>query len=172
MDKKTPLQCLSFLKKGLFKIKTFTEAQDLAECLSSLCENSTLTQIALFELFSNGIEHGNLGITSSEKEKLQKEGEWLNEIDRRLSLPENQSKYLTVELRRHPTEFEVTVRDQGTGFHWKQYEDNQNNEDNQNVQTESHGRGILMAKKIAFSKLQYNEAGNQVTVLIPLNVSA
>lgn len=164
----------SLIVKAEFKLKTFHEAEALAEFLSALCPNHKLVKMGLFELFTNAIEHGNLGITSEEKTQLQKEDRWLEEIEHRLKLPENKDKYADVLVTRqeqigHP-ELKIQITDQGPGFDWKKYESE--NEQQKNLNLEEHGRGIVMAKGLAFKEVIYSEQGNVVTAVIKLNISA
>lgn len=132
--------------------------------------------MGLFELITNAIEHGNLKITSEEKTKLRKEDRWLEEIDRRLTLPENQDKYVDIVVTRQSlnktqdkatdNNLAVQIIDQGPGFNWKKYETD--SEDNKNINLKEHGRGIFMAKALAFKKLTYSESGNMVTAIIQM----
>ena len=55
--------------------------------------------VGISELAYNAIEHRNPGITYDEKSKYQKEGLFEEEIERRLSLPENDGKRKVLNLR-------------------------------------------------------------------------
>lgn len=155
------LSIIDFLQEGSFKIQTFEQAASLADFLSSHCSNSNIVRMGLLELFTNGIEHGNLKIGSEEKNRLQKEGRWMDEVTRRLSLSENKNKMVTIEVIRKENEMQIKVSDEGDGFEWKKF-----HHDNKECSKEAHGRGILMAKELAFKKLEYNEKGNVVTAIV------
>ena len=101
-------------------------------------------------------------IFNEPKSLLQANNTWLSEIDRRLELPENKNKFVEVEYSKTDTHIQVTVTDQGNGFDWKKFESNGNRSQ------DSHGRGIFLAKKLAFQELYYSGKGNVVTCVIAL----
>lgn len=153
----------NLLVEGHFRFQTFQEAMILSEFIAETCPNKMLSHMGLAELFTNAVEHGNLGITSEEKATLQKNGLWLEEIELRLHLPENQQKWVEVFVTRQDHELMVKVIDQGVGFDWQKYQ-----EQNENLNLDTHGRGIVMAKDLAFKNLQYSGRGNVVTGIIDL----
>ncbi len=57
---------------------------------------------------------------------------------------------------------QLRVEDEGKGFNWKALKNAAI--DNQSTQ----GRGIFMAKNLAFKSLEYSEKGNVVTCIIAL----
>jgi hypothetical protein len=156
LHKLTPL-----LLNGCFRFRSLQDANHLAEFFAQACPNPHLAIVGISELLINAIEHGNLGIDSEEKAILQHNNNWLSEIERRLALPEYQHKYAEVEFTRTDTEIHLKVTDQGKGFDWQQY----------HAPTDpfsTHGRGILMAKKLVFKRLEYSGIGNVVTGVIAL----
>lgn len=153
-----------FLLTGHFKFKTMQEADSLAAFLSEICPNATLAHMGLCELFTNAIEHGNLNITPEEKHLLQQEGRWLEEIERRLTLTENQIKWVNVYTHLQEDLLQIKVVDEGLGFDWQHYQSNQ-----EKVNLETRGRGILMAQNLAFKSLRYQGCGNEVIAVIELS---
>jgi anti-sigma regulatory factor (Ser/Thr protein kinase) len=151
------------LQSATFHFKELHEAQALADFLGQACPKSRLTTLGLSEIFINAIEHGNLGITSEEKASLQKENNWIAEIQRRLTLPEHKDKFVSVAFSRGETEIRIITTDQGQGFAW-QYSEVAQNSLNQAM----HGRGIAIAKELAFERLEFSEKGNEVTCIISL----
>lgn len=151
------------LVEGVFKIQTFEQAECLADHLSAISPNLTIVRMGLLELFTNAIEHGNLKITSDEKSQLQKDGIWIDEINRRLDLSEHQHKFVKVEVKRQDKELKVIVTDQGEGFDWNKFQ-----EEHEKCSKKVHGRGIMMAKKLAFKDLQYLGKGNVAVGIISL----
>lgn len=153
----------TLLQKASFRFRHMLEAQALAEFLGEACPNPRLAIMGISELLVNAIEHGNLGIGFEEKSKLQVSDGWLKEIERRLNLPENIHKFVEVEFTRYPTEIHITVKDSGLGFKPKPFE---------KIKTEQRldksGRGIALAKHLAFERLEYSEKGNSVTGVITL----
>lgn len=163
--KQTIAQTMQLLRSGRFELHTHTEARSLAELLAYAFPDPSRTQLGLTELLVNGVEHGNLEISYTEKSSLLEEGRLDDEMSRRLALPENLQKRVWVSMERKETELEMTIIDDGKGFDWHRYLalDDARSDD-------SHGRGIAMSKCISFDRLEYRAPGNQVTVstrLIP-----
>lgn len=152
-----------YMLSGCFRFKKLQEAHLLAEFLAEACPNPRLAIMGITEILVNALEHGNLGISFEEKSKLQLEENWLDEIDKRLNLPEHINQFVEVEYRRMEKTIEIKVTDQGEGFDWKKFQDPVNK-----TLLSTHGRGILLAKSLAFSKLEYSEKGNVVTGTISL----
>jgi DNA-binding response OmpR family regulator len=163
------LQVLQLLDDAHFSYRTIEEARGLAAVLANACPDPEATVIGLTELLVNAVEHGNLGITYDEKSTLLAEGSWVAEIDRRLTLPENQSKRVGVRFHRADAELSFTICDCGDGFEWTRYLDI-----DPRRAFDRHGRGILMARHVSFSSVEYRGCGNEVvaTVSCELPVAA
>ena len=153
----------TFIDNGLFKTKTIKDSNLIASSLSQACPDPDKALLGLKELVINAVEHGNLGITYKEKSQLVTNGQLYDEIDRRLSLAENQEKQVEIQFVRHTNRIEITIQDQGDGFEWEQYLD---------FDTERafdpNGRGIAMSRNISFDNLEYQGNGN--TVLVTINL--
>lgn len=151
-------------KSATFRFQKIEDAHVVANFLASACPNPRLAVIGIVELIMNAIEHGNLGISYEEKTQLQKEGKWAAELDHRFALPENKGKYVEVEFKRvsieQKEELHIRIKDQGEGFDW------QNFEKIPQEKTSQHGRGLTIAKSIVFSRLEFNEKGNEVLGVI------
>ncbi len=139
-----------------FEFQTFEESAVIAERLSNLYPFPINARLGLTEIFYNAIEHGNLGIKCEEKTALQAENRWVNEIQRRLNLPENRHKKVHVQFDMNDERIITTVKDEGVGFDWQSYENERAPEHR------SNGRGIFLAKQIGFDELNYHEPGNRV----------
>lgn len=157
------IKASNLLSEGHFRFQNLEEAQALTEFLAEICPNKSLAHMGISELFCNAVEHGNLGISAEEKAALQKNGLWLSEINHRLALPENINKWVEVFVTRLPTELHIKVVDQGRGFDWHPYQTN-----NKNINLDTHGRGIIMARDLVFNKLEFSGLGNVVTGIIHL----
>jgi hypothetical protein len=107
------------------------------------------------------VEHGNLRIGYRDKTDLVANGTWLDEVHRRLSLPEHSAKFVEVTIKRSPTNLSVTVTDMGPGFDFQKYL----GFDEERV-FDNHGRGIAMAGSSV--ELSYIGNGSSVQVSIPL----
>ena len=155
------LQVLQLLDEAHFTYRTIEEARGLAGVLANACPDAESTVIGLTELLVNAVEHGNLGITYDEKGVLLADGGWAAEITRRLALPENRGKRVDVHFNRTDGELRFTICDRGNGFEWKRYLDI-----DPRRAFDRHGRGILMARHVSFSSLEYRGSGNEVVATV------
>lgn len=155
------LQVLGLLNEAALSLRTIDEARDVATVLANACPDPSAAIIGLTELLVNAVEHGNLGIGYDEKSQLRASGVWNEEVSRRLALPENVAKRVTVKFERTNEEIRFTIRDNGCGFEWKQFL-----EVDPSRAFHTHGRGILMARHFSFSAIEYRGAGNEVVATL------
>lgn len=123
--------------------------------------------LGLSEIINNAIEHGNLGITFEEKSDALKASRFYPlALERALKEP-YKDRVVTIESRVYPNKnrIEYFVSDEGAGFDWRILPDPKEKENLLN----RNGRGIMMAR-YAFDELTYNEIGNQVTMVINLDL--
>ncbi len=155
---------LSLLRQAEFCFKTLVEAQQMALLLANISMDVSRTLNGYLELLVNAVEHGNLGISYTEKGRLLLEDRWEKEINARLIAPEYADYRVTVTLEKTATEFAVTITDQGVGFDWQNYL-----EFNPARAFDLHGRGIAMSNAMSFDRIEYLGNGNSVkaTVLLP-----
>jgi len=151
------------IKKGEFEVYTPEQGEQLSALLSSACPRPKKIVVGLWELILNGIEHGNLGISYEEKSKLNQDNQWLEEIHRRLSLKENETKSVEIQMNRYEDSIEFIIQDQGDGFKWDNYLDL-----SPQRAFDSHGRGIAMACTYSFDKVEYHGSGNLVSAIVSL----
>ena len=115
-------------------------------------------KIGIEEMITNAIEHGSLGISFEEKSQAIKEGTLAELVSRRIEEARLAGRRIFITSRLSSELFEVTVRDEGSGFDWRKLPA---------VAPENllayNGRGIFLTK-IYFDEVQYNDAGNQVTL--------
>lgn len=154
-------QTLKMMNKGKFVYRSINDGISLAALLANACPDPDRIVLGLTELMINAVEHGNLEIGYHEKTRLNYEGNWENEISRRLTLPENQEKYVSIEFERNDDTISILISDQGNGFDWNQYM-----EISPERAFDSHGRGIAMANMICFNKIEYLDKGNKVRVTV------
>ncbi len=123
-----------------------------------LAEEILNLRIGIEEMITNAIEHGNLGISFEEKSRAIRDGELAELIRARTEEARRAGRRVFVTSRLTPAVFEVTIRDEGKGFDWRTLPA---------VVPENllafNGRGIFLTK-IYFDDVEYNEAGNQVTL--------
>lgn len=154
---------LNTLTNAKFKIQTLYEAQAVATLLANECPNPRLAAVGISEILINAIEHGNLNISYHEKTQLHESTMWLHEIERRLALPENADKYVTVVFTKTDGHINIRITDKGKGFDWRQFQ----TLDTSRVY-DNHGRGIIMAQNLSFETMIYHGLGNDVECIIPV----
>ena len=141
--------------------KTLDEAEGLSVFMANYFEDPDRTLTGISELLVNAVEHGNLGISYDSKSTLVAEQKWQQEVSDRLADPQYAEKKVTVIFERKKDTCYIQITDEGEGFDWKQYM-----EVDPSRAMHNHGRGIAMANMLCFSKLVYNDKGNQVTGII------
>lgn len=151
------LSCLRLTKNATFTLRTVEEARDLGSVLANVCPDPFSAVIGLTELLVNAVEHGNLGITYEEKTRLNANGAWEAEVQKRLALPENAHKFVEVLIERDEDEVRFVIRDQGRGFDWRRYM-----EIDPGRAFDNHGRGIAIARTLSFDTLEYRNLGTEV----------
>lgn len=142
-------------------LKSLDEAEGMSIFLANFFNEPDRTLTGISELLINAVEHGNLGISYNEKSTLVTEHKWQEEVSKRLSDPRYKDRQVTVIFERKKDACYIQISDEGEGFNWKEYMDVDPSRAMHN-----HGRGIAMANMLCFSKLVYNEKGNQVTGII------
>ena len=165
LDKRTTAMLL--LDHGRFRFRTLDEGHTLAVALARACPHARHLVAGLSELFTNAVEHGNLGIDFAEKAELVAAKRWRQEIEARLDTPAGRARCVEVEVERLADHVRFAIRDQGEGFDWRAY---------QQISPERafapHGRGIALARRLAFASLEFNDSGNQVTATVPIESAA
>jgi CheY-like chemotaxis protein/anti-sigma regulatory factor (Ser/Thr protein kinase) len=115
-------------------------------------------KIGIEEMIANAIEHGNLGISFEEKNRAIEEGRLAELIAERGRQSDSAGRAVHVISRLTPDYFEISIRDDGQGFAWRDLPD---------VAPESllsfNGRGIFLTK-IYFDEVTYSESGTMVTL--------
>ena len=149
-----------FLTVGTFRIQSVVEAERLSVWIANSSDDPNRA-MQISELMINAVEHGNLGITYEDKGRLVDEGTWEQEVERRLALPENAGKYVTVTVTRGADRIAVLIRDEGQGFDYNRFL----HFDERRV-FDNHGRGIAMA--CCSLSMRYLGIGNAVLVTIPM----
>lgn len=147
-----------------YRFATLEDVACLVPVLAALCPDPDRAAPGLSDLMVNAVEHGNLGITYSEKALLKWEGDWEAEILRRAALPQFAGRVAQVRVVREPDEIVFTITDQGQGFDWKKYLDF-----DPERAFDPNGRGIAMARLSSFTRLEYQGCGNVVVAGVDLS---
>jgi anti-sigma regulatory factor (Ser/Thr protein kinase) len=123
--------------------------------------------LGLSEIVNNAIEHGNLGITFEEKSDALKASRFYPLAIERAHKEPYKDRVVTIRSRVFPSlrRIEYFVADQGGGFDWRSLPDPKDKENILN----RNGRGIMMAR-YAFDEMIYNETGNEVTLVVNLDL--
>ena len=154
---------LHLVKESHFEIRTLADARYLATFLANYYPDGERVILGISELLINAIEHGNLGITYTEKTKLQKESRWESEVIERQKRPQYRDKTVLVHFRRDEQKIELTITDKGEGFDWQRYLTI-----DPDRATHSHGRGIALSNMMSFDELTYRGCGNEVYCAVVL----
>ena len=145
---------LAHLTQGRFEFHTPHEGVMIANLIANLAESPSVVLLGLMELITNAIENGNLGIDSEDKKNFFHPNDWSDEVYRRLHLPENLTKKVTISFEKSAEKMNVAIQDEGCGFDWLPF---LNADDAKGF--DPHGRGITIAKAFCFQELSYNHNG-------------
>ena len=154
---------LELLREARFTFRTLLEAQALAVELSQVCPEPSRAELGLVELLINAVEHGNLEISYEYKSMLCWNGGWRAEIARRLQLAPYASREVSVRFERDRDALRFEISDEGPGFGWHKFLDF-----DPDRSLDPNGRGIALARNVAFTRLRYREPGNVVVAEIAL----
>lgn len=154
---------LGLMERSVFRFRTLEETKNLSYFIANCFPDPQKVVYGISELLINAVEHGNLGITYVEKTQLVSSGDWRDEVERRLILPENINKfsYLTFDMKQEY--IELRVKDQGSGFDWDAYM-----QLTPSRSADPNGRGIAMANMLSFDKMEYIGCGNEVVCSVKL----
>ena len=154
-------QALVLMKQCQYHIKTIEDAYTLSIFFRNFFPKKTSIAIGMYEILVNAVEHGNLGITYTEKSSLKKENRLEEEIKHRLAKPENKDKHVIIDILKENDLIYFTVKDTGPGFDWEPYL-----KFSTDRAFDNHGRGIALAMISGFNKMEYIGCGNEVKITI------
>jgi CheY-like chemotaxis protein len=145
------------MRQSSFTFRTLDEAKALALYIANCFPDPQIAVYGLHELLINAVEHGNLGISYQEKMDLVLQGEFYNEIERRLHSEPYQKREASVTFEAMANSLSVTIKDEGEGFDWRKYMEL----DSARV-THPNGRGIATTRIHSFHDIEYRGCGNEV----------
>ncbi|WP_018411552.1 response regulator [Methyloversatilis thermotolerans] len=157
-------QALCSVIRAEFEFSTLQQANDLASLASLVAPEPENVVMGLSELLINAVEHGNLGISYAEKSRLKLEDGWEREVERRLCTPPYAGRRARLVVERDVRELRYTVCDQGEGFDFERYLDF-----DPSRAFDPNGRGIAMARRLCFGRLEYRGCGNVVVAAVALD---
>lgn len=152
---------LAKMVEGTFEFRNLDEARMLGAQLAHTCSDPGRVVIGLTELLINAIEHGNLEIGYVGKSELLMQGEWENEVARRLAQKKFADRVASISYRRESDSLYFLIEDQGPGFDWVPYL-----EVTPERVFDAHGRGIAIARTVSFDQLQYLGSGNRLQAVV------
>lgn len=143
-------------------------SQKITSQLAKYLTNIEQTEVrsSVREIIINAVEHGNLNISFDEKSKALMEGNYLEFLQKRQEDPRYRHKKVKIEYSFSSEYVAYRITDEGRGFDHKKHMEK--SLDAMNEAHVQHGRGILMTKSV-FDRIEYNEKGNQVSLIKFLN---
>ena len=121
----------------------------------SLQPKLTGIRMALHEAVVNAIEHGNLELSSTLKEK----PDYMEIIEKRMTESPYADRQVLVSTTVTTTSFSCEITDEGPGFDWQSLPDPR---DPENL-FKPHGRGIILMANY-FDRVTFNQQGNSITM--------
>lgn len=128
-------------------------------------------QMALMELLTNALEHGNLEISYADKTDWMMHGrDMIKLLEERSRLPEFMDRKIYINYYIGKAKSRFVIRDCGNGFDWRKMMAEKSNPElspellieTAGADKELHGRGISLSSNLV-QNLSYNEKGNEVT---------
>ena len=117
------------------------------------------TRIGISEMLSNAIEHGNLNITTQEKNNATEDGSYQALLNERLIKPNFTNRRVFIDFLLEGARLEINITDEGEGFVENELLSPQEQE-----LMRLHGRGILITRAY-FDNVIYSKAGNSVRLI-------
>ena len=158
--KKTDIT-LGLTDEWKLSFRTHEQATSIAKLVAKACPSPERNLVGLLEILLNAVEHGIAEIGYQNKTKFMQQGILKSELEKRLNQDEKQNQYVNLHFLKLKNHISIRVEDPGPGFNWKEYL-----EFNIRRATDSHGRGIAMAKSFSFDSIIFSEQGNCVTAKI------
>ena len=152
---------LAVMQSAHFQFRTPDEARQLANMLARMQPHKPALAMGLAELMINAVEHGNLELDYTDKGELLASDGWVDEIQRRLGDPTWSARRAELDVERSDVGLSFTIRDQGRGFDWTGYL-----EMDPERAFDPHGRGIAVARQLAFTSVEYRGNGNTVVARV------
>lgn len=133
-------------------------------CLNASAKQAV--QTTLQELLLNAIEHGNCDISNSEKAEWLAQGHHISElIACKLKDPARAGRQTFLQMEIADGDVCFTIRDEGDGFDWRSWVQRKPEDASTGAM---NGRGLMMAQFLS-QDLQFNDAGNEVTLRFSLD---
>ncbi|MDJ0933039.1 ATP-binding protein [Breoghania sp.] len=148
------------LMSGVFEFQTLEEAEKLSILLTENTPEPEKVRIGIWELLSNAVEHGNLGIIFEEKNRLLETGRFHQEVTRRLQLKRYRDRVARMTISAGHDSIHLQVRDDGLGFDFHKFLEGELQPERPNE------RGIRLVCGMCFDRLSYIGSGNTVEATV------
>lgn len=145
---------------GTFEFRTLDEAEKLSTMLALQYPDENRVAAGIWELLSNAVEHGNLGIDYDEKSRLLLAGCYHAEVERRLAGDPWRDRVARVAFDRTAAGIRLRVSDAGAGFDFRRFLAVEPPPDRPN------GRGIAIAARLSFDRVTYLGNGSRVVAVV------
>ncbi|MES2252620.1 MAG: hypothetical protein V4482_02935 [Pseudomonadota bacterium] len=151
----------TLIHTGSCRFQTPAQAQKAAVFLSHITSDPDRAYLGLWEIFINAIEHGNLGISYSEKNEMLQSNNFEELICTRLLAIEYEKRHVCVDFSIREDDVFFDIKDEGAGFNWHPYLmiDSE-------ILLQKNGRGIAVAQTMSFDEIVYLGNGNHVQCTI------
>lgn len=140
-----------------YELRTLEEVGAIAGLAAIGCRNPWRVEMGLTELLVNAVEHGNLAIGCERKQALLERGKWESEISRRLEMPEYAGRRVRLSRTSVDGQWTFEISDDGAGFDARPFLLH-----DAGRSASPSGRGIALARGLAFPDLHYLGAGNRL----------
>jgi CheY-like chemotaxis protein/anti-sigma regulatory factor (Ser/Thr protein kinase) len=168
-ERSSHARLMGCLKRGQFQFMLGNDASLIPSLIShvqslvssvGLCDEANVIRvcIALEEALRNALFHGNLELTSEQREGDSAEYERL--VEERSSAEPYARRELSITVEVTPTSGRFVIRDQGPGFDPSKLPDPTDPENLEKVS----GRGLLLMRTF-MDEVTFNPSGNEVTML-------
>lgn len=150
--------------RGILRFQAPVLAKSMSHILANLSKDPDRLGLGLWEMFMNAIEHGNLGIDNEEKRRHVNNRNIDDLVQEKLRLPENKNKFVSVSYIVTAKRAIFDIKDEGNGFDWLKFWDIDHSR-----MFDKCGRGIALARMMAFDHIAYLGSGNNVICSIDFN---
>lgn len=138
------------------------EIIDMISLIKGAEDHRSTLYLLLSEAYNNALEHGLLKLPSSIKDDEDGFIEYYMQREQRLVDLTDGSIEIKVNYVPDETSLHFTIKDSGAGFDVNAKVSSMDNEN-------EHGRGFLLLQELA-TDVQYNEIGNQITIIYQLSL--
>lgn len=146
---------------GKIVFKTISEGEKVSVWLGKKAMEPSRAVTGLNEIFTNAVEHGNLGIGYEEKSMLIAEDRLASEIKSRQKSESCCDKKVSVYFEVCEKELIVEVTDEGEGFDYEKFLSL-----TPERAFDAHGRGIFMTKNMYLKHLEYKNGGKTAVAYV------